>query len=347
MRMSAPASSGEQGDHPGCLHPALPRQRRADDHDREQAGEHQQAEGDRIEVIAGAGQRRDPEDQKGERRVLQRDLVVGREAVLPEAGVVAVEPDVGDRGVRGRSPGGRHGADDHERGRGGRQPPGGDHPAGTGSRASAVERETGSGSGAPSLHRPNSATSTNGRNHADVEVEPVGHAELQGDQHRRAQGGQADHVAPPRDHRGGQREAGGGDLDRGLRRAEAADDPPDRERRPARRLEAERAVVEGPQPALAERHRQHRERRRRPRRPATYVPTSRARSRSSGRRRWVANSGPRPSGANFARPARATVAPRPAGRAASSRAPIRSTATRVSFAFELATRSVNGQAAQA
>jgi hypothetical protein len=72
----------------------------------------------------------------------------------------------------------------------------------------------------------------------------MGHAELQRDEDRAAQRGEADDVAAPGQERHGDREDDGAQLHRVLCRRPAVH-PPDRERRPARGLEAQRAVEEG------------------------------------------------------------------------------------------------------
>ena len=64
---------------------------------------------------------------------------------------------------------------------------------------------------------PSSATSAGPEEPDDVEVEPVRHAELQRDQDRAAQRGEADHVAPARQERDGHREDDGAQLHRVLR----------------------------------------------------------------------------------------------------------------------------------
>ena len=71
-----------------------------------------------------------------------------------------------------------------------------------------------------------------------------------------------DEVAPARQEGDGHREQHGGDLDHGLRRVPAVE-APDRERRAARGLEAQRAVVELVQAAVAEDQQQARHERER------------------------------------------------------------------------------------
>ena len=80
--------------------------------------------------------------------------------------------------------------------------------------------------------------------------------ELERDQHGGAERRDGDRVAPARDERDGD----GEDQRRGERDAAAGKvvEPPDRERRAAVGLEAERAVVERPE-AVAERDRRERE----------------------------------------------------------------------------------------
>ena len=109
--------------------------------------------------------------------------------------------------------------------------------AGDVDRAGAASRRTG----------PARATSNepSGKNQHDVEVEPVRHAELQRDQHRgrRARRGRRGRAGAAR-ARAPTASSDRRRLDDVLQRRRPAVEAPDRERRAARRLEADRAVVE-------------------------------------------------------------------------------------------------------
>ena len=278
----------------------------------------QHGERDPVGVLV-AGQAGDRQHGPGQRRVLEGDVAVGQVPVQEDLRVGGVQRQVGDRLVVPRA--GEEGQREARRQQGGRAR-GGPH-AGHGA-APAV------GSGAPGRHQRHQGQR---REPHDVEVEPVADRQLHRDDHGGAQGRDLERVAAARHEEHRQRQDPGADLDRGLQPAQRVDLAPDAERRRARGLVADRAVVDLADAAVGQEGHEHERPGSRP------APTpNRAPSRTrlppvpaaiSGASAMVANLAPAPS---------ATAAPRPSaeragGSVSASSAATVNSATSVSLVF--------------